>query len=86
VIEERNNSDDFAKREALLQILIRNARIFIEEHPQSIAGLVLIQDYLRESADPAVAHEALLLIESPAADCALYEQLRRLIPPPETGP
>ena len=76
IIEEWNDTDDIARKEELMQILIRHSQIFIRQHPASIASLVLIQDYLVKSNDLNVIREALSLIESPAKECALYERLR----------
>jgi hypothetical protein len=76
VIEERNRTKSEARKEELTQILIQNAQAFIRNHPQSIASLVLIQDYLAESGDISVPTEALSLIESPAKESALYRRLQ----------
>ena len=76
VITEWNDTNDEARKEELMQILIEQSQIFIRKHPASIASLVLIQDYLVNDKDCSIVSEALALIESPAKDSALYQRLR----------
>jgi len=76
IIKEWNDTDDKAKKEKLMKMLICQSQIFIRNHPASIASLVLIQDYLMKSEDLSVVTDALALIESPAKDSSLYKQLR----------
>jgi peroxiredoxin len=76
ILKERNDATCEAPHKADLdQALIENTRHFIQEHPASIASLVLIQDYLTDSEDPAVLDESLSLIESPAKESKLYARL-----------
>jgi glutathione peroxidase-family protein len=63
-------------KEATKDTLVYCAEKFVEEHPASIAGLVVIQDYLMENEDPVVLDKYLSLIESPAKEDRLYVQLR----------
>jgi hypothetical protein len=76
IIKERNDTGDEKRKEELLLLLIRNSQIFIREHPQSIASVVLIQDYLMESNDLRIVADALAGIESPAKDSPLYRLLQ----------
>ena len=76
IIKEWNDTNDEVRKEELMQILIQYSQVFIRQHPASIASLVLIQDYLVKSNDLSVVSDALSLIESPARDSALYQQLR----------
>ena len=79
VIEEWNDTDNQARKEELMQILIGHSQAFIRQHPASIASLVLIQDYLVKDKDLSVVSDALALIESPAKNSALYKQLQLMI-------
>lgn len=84
IIKERCDINDLIKsgdetqsqqKAALEQTLVKNAGSFIKEHPTSIAGLVLIQDYLMENEKPAVLRDYLSRIESPAKEDHLYTLL-----------
>jgi hypothetical protein len=72
IIKKRSDLEDDSIKTDLDQTLIKNTQNFIKEHPASIAGLVLIQDYLMESEDPVIIGEALSCIESPAKESKLY--------------
>ena len=79
IITEWNDTDDEARKEELMQILIEQSQVFIRQHPASIASLVLIQDYLVKDQDLSVVSDALSLIESPAKDSGLYKQLQVMV-------
>ena len=79
IITEWNDTDDEARKEELMQILIEQSQVFIRQHPASIASLVLIQDYLVKDKDLSIVSDALSLIESPAKDSALYKQLKLMV-------
>jgi len=66
------------KKDELYQNLYENICAFVEEHPQSIASLVLIQDYLMESENYDRITEALNRIEAPAKNSLLYESLNEI--------
>jgi peroxiredoxin len=84
VIKERCDLNDLIKsgdeshsqqKSDLEQTLVKNAGDFIKEHPASIAGLVLIQDYLIENEEPDVLGDYLSLVESPAREDHLFTRL-----------
>jgi hypothetical protein len=78
IIKEKTDIADDSIKTDLNQTLIKNTQTFIKKHPESIASLVLIQDYLMESEDPVMIGEALALIENPAKENKLYIRLNAI--------
>lgn len=73
--ENELNFDENAKA---YQNLPEEVCSFVEKHPQSIASLVLIQDFLIETQNHDRIEEALNRIEVPAKNDPLYEYLSEI--------
>ncbi|GHT74301.1 hypothetical protein AGMMS50262_07000 [Bacteroidia bacterium] len=66
-------------KEAPKDSVIFRAENFIQQHPASIASLVVIQDYLMETEDTTALKIYLSEIESPAKEDLLYTRLTTAI-------
>jgi peroxiredoxin len=75
---EINNTQYESKLSNINHQLKEKAEDFIEEHPTSVASLVLIQDYLIDSDDSNKLQEYLSMIHGDAVNDPLYEKLALL--------
>jgi peroxiredoxin len=85
IIEERCNlqdekdPDNRSRINDLEQSLKSEAETFIRSHPTSIAGLVLIQDYLLDNRNKEKIKPYLSLIEGEARNDRLYKKLNSMV-------
>jgi peroxiredoxin len=72
---EANDSHFSSRTKNIDQQLKLRAKAFIQEHPASIASLVLIQDFVMDTDNASDIQSSLSLIEGEAKENALFQKL-----------